>query len=41
MNILITALVIIVVVGLLGLAMSARIVKQYEDGVLFPVWAGW
>jgi regulator of protease activity HflC (stomatin/prohibitin superfamily) len=35
MNILITVLVIIIVVALLGLAMSARIVKQYEDGVLF------
>jgi regulator of protease activity HflC (stomatin/prohibitin superfamily) len=35
MNILISGLVIVVVLALLGLAMSARIVKQYEDGVLF------
>src|SRR6195952_4769529 len=34
MSILITALVI-VVIALLGLAMSVRIVKQYEEGVLF------
>ncbi|MCW2540033.1 MAG: band 7 protein [Frankiales bacterium] len=35
MNVLITVLVIVVVLALLGLATSARIVKQYEDGVLF------
>ncbi len=35
MKVLITVLVIVVVLALLGLAMSARIVKQYEDGVLF------
>jgi regulator of protease activity HflC (stomatin/prohibitin superfamily) len=35
MNILLAALVVVVVVALLGLAMSARIVKQYENGVLF------
>jgi regulator of protease activity HflC (stomatin/prohibitin superfamily) len=35
MNTLIAALVIVVVIALLVLAMSARIVKQYEDGVLF------
>jgi regulator of protease activity HflC (stomatin/prohibitin superfamily) len=35
MNILITALVIVGVIALLGLAASARMVKQYEDRVLF------
>jgi regulator of protease activity HflC (stomatin/prohibitin superfamily) len=35
MNILITAAVIVVVIALLGLTMSVRIVKQYEEGVLF------
>jgi regulator of protease activity HflC (stomatin/prohibitin superfamily) len=35
MNILITVIVTVVVIALLAFAMSARIVKQYEDGVLF------
>jgi len=35
MQILIIVAIIIVVVLLIGLAMAARIVKQYEDGVLF------
>jgi regulator of protease activity HflC (stomatin/prohibitin superfamily) len=35
MHALIVALVVVVVVVLLAAAMSARIVKQYEDGVLF------
>jgi regulator of protease activity HflC (stomatin/prohibitin superfamily) len=35
MNVLIPVLVIVVVVALIGMAASARIVKQYEQGVLF------
>jgi regulator of protease activity HflC (stomatin/prohibitin superfamily) len=35
MKILIIVLIIVVALLLLGLAMAARIVKQYEDGVLF------
>jgi regulator of protease activity HflC (stomatin/prohibitin superfamily) len=35
MNALVTVLVLLVVLLLLAAAMSARIVKQYEDGVLF------
>ncbi|MDQ2837312.1 MAG: SPFH domain-containing protein [Actinomycetota bacterium] len=35
MKILLTVLIVIVVLLLVGMAMSARIVKQYEDGVLF------
>ena len=35
MEILIIVIVVVVVLALLGLAMAARIVKQYEQGVLF------
>jgi regulator of protease activity HflC (stomatin/prohibitin superfamily) len=35
MNVAITVVVVVVIVALLGTALSARIVKQYEDGVLF------
>src|SRR5579875_350876 len=35
MTVLITLLVVVAVLLLLGFALSARIVKQYEDGVLF------
>src|SRR5579864_4385452 len=35
MEVLIIVIVVIVVLALLGLAMAARIVKQYEQGVLF------
>jgi regulator of protease activity HflC (stomatin/prohibitin superfamily) len=35
MNIAITVVVVVVLVVLLAMALSARIVKQYEDGVLF------
>ncbi len=35
MTALLVILGIVVVLGLLGLAMSFRIVQQYEDGVLF------
>ena len=35
MNVLIMALVVVLAIALLALAMSARIVKQYENGVLF------
>jgi regulator of protease activity HflC (stomatin/prohibitin superfamily) len=35
MGILVTVIVVVIVVVLLGLAMAARIVKQYEQGVLF------
>src|SRR4029077_11816586 len=35
MKVLIIVLVVVVVLVLLGLAMAARIVKQYEQGVLF------
>ena len=35
MKVLIIVLVVVVVLVLLGLAMAARIVKQYERGVLF------
>ena len=35
MNILIIVVVVVVVLGLLGTVLSARIVTQYEQGVLF------
>jgi regulator of protease activity HflC (stomatin/prohibitin superfamily) len=35
MTILVTAVVVIAVLALIGLSLSARIVKQYEQGVLF------
>jgi regulator of protease activity HflC (stomatin/prohibitin superfamily) len=35
MEVLIIVIVVVVVLALLGLAMAARIVKQYEQGVLF------
>jgi len=35
MKVLITVLVVVVVLGLLGLALAIRVVKQYEQGVLF------
>jgi regulator of protease activity HflC (stomatin/prohibitin superfamily) len=35
MNTLLTIIVVVVVLTLLGLALSVRIVKQYEKGVLF------
>jgi regulator of protease activity HflC (stomatin/prohibitin superfamily) len=35
MNGLLTVVVVVVVLGLLGLALSVRVVKQYERGVLF------
>ena len=35
MKVLIIVLVIVVVLALIGLAMAVRIVKQYEEGVLF------
>ncbi len=35
MQALITALVVVVIVALLALALAVRVVKQYEDGVLF------
>jgi regulator of protease activity HflC (stomatin/prohibitin superfamily) len=34
-NVAITVVVVAVIVVLLAMALSARIVKQYEDGVLF------
>src|SRR3984885_2580138 len=35
MKVLIIVLIVVVVLVLLGLATSARIIKQYEEGVLF------
>ena len=35
MEVLIIVIVVVAVLALLGLAMAARIVKQYEQGVLF------
>ena len=37
---LLIALVVVAVLVLLGLALSVRVVQQYERGVLFR-WAGW
>jgi hypothetical protein len=48
MNGLLTAVVVAAVLALIGLALSVRIVQQYEKGVLFRTrraccsgWAGW
>jgi len=35
MNVLVTVVVVVAILAVIGLAMSARIVKQYEQGVLF------